>query len=110
MALPNKSNYYADAEPTPGPPDKATQDPKQKEEERGEDQTAEVPKSVFGSKIPQPGDRCEFEAVQVMEDSVLIKYAQHEEEPPEEETQPAQGGGEEFGASAAAGAGPQPGM
>ena len=74
--LPSTENNYADAEPSAptGPPDKDTAPEK---EEKGDDQTAEIPKAVLGGGNPKPGDKCEFEVVQVMEDSVLVRYAKH---------------------------------
>lgn len=86
--MPPKSNYYADAEPSTapdGPPDKDTSPEK---EEAGDAQTAEIPKGVLGGKDFKPGEEVVMQVVQVMEDSVLVKYASQKEEEKEEEQAP----------------------
>lgn len=72
---------YADAAPAPEAPpaDEAEPqeetDPNAENEEEGDSQTAEIPKGVLGGKDFKPGEEVVLEVVQVMEDSVLVKYA-----------------------------------
>ena len=103
--MPPKSNYYADAEPPQdqsGPPDKDTS---QEKEDAGDAQTAEIPKGVLGGKDFKPGEEVVMRVVQVMEDSVLVKYASGEKE--EEEAPPEQAPAE---APPPAAGGPMSGM
>lgn len=93
--MPNQSNYYADAGPAnPGPAEKATEPER---EEAGEAATAELPKTVLGGKEFKPGEEVVLQIVQVMDDSVLVKYATEEgggeEEAPAEASAPEGGGG-----------------
>jgi hypothetical protein len=95
--LPSKSNYYADAEPSePSGPTEQEAAPEQ--EEKGESQTAEIPKSALGGKEFKPGEEVVMQVLKVLEDSVLVKYASGEKEeqeaPPPEAAQapPPQGG------------------
>jgi hypothetical protein len=69
------ADYYADAAPPAEAQQEQPQPQEQEKEEAGDSQTAEIPKNVLGGKDLKPGNKCEFEIVQVMEDSVLVKYA-----------------------------------
>ena len=97
--MPNQ-NYYSDAS-APTPAASPAEDPQPKEgadakEGESDSQTAELPKAVLGGKEFKPGEEVTLQVVQVMEDSVLVKYASEkpdEEEPPSEPTAPAPGGG-----------------
>lgn len=80
------SNYYADAAPAesaaPTTPEAAppeAEEPEAQEEGMDESQTAELPKSVLGGKDFKPGEEVVLQVVQVMEDSVLVKYATGED-------------------------------
>lgn len=102
--MPAKSNYYSDAEPSSpnpsGPPD---QDTAPEKEEEGDSQTAEIPKGVLGGKDFKPGEEVVLQVVQVMEDSVLVKYAsekggeEKEEQAPEMAEAPGPGHGYQGG-------------
>jgi hypothetical protein len=91
--LPNRTNYYADAEPSnvnPGPADKTTEAPK--EDEQGE--TAEIPKAVLGGRDLKPGEEVTLKVVKVLDGSVLVSASggddeREEEPPPEQEAAPA---------------------
>lgn len=48
------------------------------EEETGNEPTAELPKSVLGGKEFKPGEEVVLQVVQVMDNSVLVKYASEE--------------------------------
>lgn len=80
-------NYYEDAAPAQAEAPAAAEAPK---EESGDSQTAELPKSVLGGKEFKPGEEVVLQIVQVMEDSVLVKYATGEGEGEKEETPEAQ--------------------
>ena len=91
---------YADAAPTEAAaPEAPEKDTTAEQEQPGDSQTAEVPKTVLGGGDHKPGDKCEFEVVKVMGDSVLLKYSHPDEEEGEEKETPppaaahAQGGG-----------------
>jgi hypothetical protein len=75
--MPSKSNYYADAEPpaASGPADQPTEKEEPQEGDTTDAQTAELPKTVLGGKEFKPGEEVMLEIVQVMENSVLVKYA-----------------------------------
>jgi len=92
------ADYYSDAAPPPaaGPEPAETQtEPEQEDQE--DSQTAEIPKGVLGGKDFKPGEEVVLEVVQVMEDSVLVKYASEkggeEEAAAEPAAAPAPGGG-----------------
>lgn len=53
-------------------------------ESNKEVETALLPKSIFGDKDLEPGNKCTFEIVKVHGDEVEVKYS-HESEPKEEE-------------------------
>lgn len=71
------------------PPDEESDAPKMPDKEGMEDgeesmaQTGMINSSVFGGKMPKPGDRCTFEVVHCSEDECEIKYLSSEggEEP-----------------------------
>ena len=84
--LPNKSNYFEDAEASPAP--EQTQGESSPKEEEGDAQTAEIPKAVLGGKQFKPGEEVSLQVVQVMENSVLVKYASGEKEEPQKEEAP----------------------
>lgn len=70
----------ATAEPTtPEAPAAETEEAPEKEQ-ADESQTAELPKSVLGGKEFKPGEEVVLEVVQVMENSVLVKYASEKSE------------------------------
>ena len=48
-----------------------------KEDAKGEDRTALLPKAVFAGKDIEPGTRCEVEVVRVHDDEVEVKYVPH---------------------------------
>lgn len=75
--MPNASNYYADAAPAEvqAPTESEAAPKPEQEDETGEAQTAELPKTVLGGKDFKPGEEVVLEVVQVMDDSVLVKYA-----------------------------------
>jgi len=79
------NDYYADAAPAEAAPEPEM--PEQPED-AGEASTAEVPKAILGGQELKPGDEVTLEVVQVMENSVLLKYASGEEEEPEPEETP----------------------
>lgn len=87
--------YYSDAGSNPGP----QAEPAKPEEDAGDSQTAELPKSVLGGKEFKPGEEVVLQIVQVNEDSVIVKYASEdkgkEKEPAETAEAPemAMGGG-----------------
>lgn len=88
--MPSKSNFYADAQPSnvnPGPADKPTE-PEVKEDGGDDSQTAEIPKAVLGGKDFKPGEEVTLQVMQVMEDSVLVKYASEKGEEEQEEAPP----------------------
>src|ERR1035437_4867913 len=98
--MPNQ-NYYSDASAST-PAASPAEDPHPKEgadakEGESDSQTAELPKAVLGGKEFKPGEEVTLQVVQVMEDSVLVKYASEkpdeEEEPPPEPAAPPAGGG-----------------
>lgn len=76
------ADYYQDAAPAEAEAPAAPAEPK---EEAGDSQTAELPKSVLGGKEFKPGEEVVLQIVQVMEDSVLVKYATGEGEGEKEE-------------------------
>lgn len=88
----------AEAEPTAAEPEE------QKEETSDNEATAELPKSVLGGKEFKPGEEVVLQVVQVMENSVLVKYASEEggkgyEEETKEKPEPAAAGGNPGGGS-----------
>jgi hypothetical protein len=72
-------------------PDQEPAEPQAEETTTDESQTAEIPKSVLGGKDFKPGEEVVLQVVQVMENSVLVKYAS-EEEPGETEPAAPPGG------------------
>lgn len=78
------ADLYSDAEPAaPEAPEAAPQE--------AEEPTAELPKAVLGGKEFKPGEEVVLQVVQVLEDSVLVKYASGEKEEPSPEAEaPAQ--------------------
>jgi hypothetical protein len=77
-------DYYSDAAApaATAPKSKESAEPKEGE---SDNQTAELPKAVLGGKEFKPGEEVVLQVVQVMEDSVLVKYASAEPEEKEEE-------------------------
>lgn len=80
-------NYYDD-----GPAQQPSAAPQDKED-KGEAQTALLPKAFFQGKDLQPGTRCEVEITQVHDEEVSVKYVEHDEskeapEPGEEQSPP----------------------
>jgi hypothetical protein len=53
--------------------------------EEGGVQTALIPKSVLGGRMPNPGDEITFRVVHIYEDEVEVELAGGREEPEEEE-------------------------
>jgi hypothetical protein len=88
-------NYYEDAAPAQAEAPAKEEAPK---EEAGDSQTAELPKSVLGGKEFKPGEEVMLQIVQVMEDSVLVKYASESEgEPHDEKAEQAEAPSPEMG-------------
>ena len=88
---------YADAAPAPAAapaePEAPAPEEMAPEDEAGDAQTAEIPKSALGGADLQPGAELTLQVVQVMEDSVLVKMAGTEEPEAPEEAPPAPQGG-----------------
>lgn len=79
------ADIYTDAADAPGEEAPATEtETSTAEEDAGNEPTAELPKAVLGGKEFKPGEEVVLEVVQVMENSVLVKYASEE------------GGGEQY--------------
>jgi len=101
--MPGSNDYYSDASAPPAatPPEPESAEPK--ENEASDNQTAELPKAVLGGKDFKPGQEVVLKVVQVMEDSVLVKYASSEEPEPDQPAAPAEAprpgasGGEMYG-------------
>lgn len=89
--MPN--DYYADAAAPPAAPKESAPE----KEEPGDSQVGELPLAVFPEK-PKVGDVCEFEVVQLSENSAVVKYATEKSEEPSEPAPeaptPAGGGGD----------------
>lgn len=67
---------------TPEKPDMEDSDDESMED------SALVPKSLFGSKTPKPGDTCKFKVVHIHDDEVEIEYVKRhkdKEDKPESE-------------------------
>lgn len=77
-------DLYTDAAPEAETPAEESEETPTSSEEATEP-TAEIPKAVLGGKDFKPGEEVVLQVVQVMEDTVLVKYASEE------------GGGEEEG-------------
>ena len=95
--MPNQ-DFYADAAPPAAqeaPASEPTTQESDQEESQDESQTAEIPKAILGGKDFKPGEEVVLEVVQVMENSVLVKYASDsgEDEAPTEPAAPAPQGG-----------------
>lgn len=90
-------DFYADAAPAEAPeaaPEST--EPESTEEGADDSQTAEIPKNILGGKDLKPGDEVVLNVVQVMENSVLVKYASdsgESEAPTEPAAAPAPQGG-----------------
>ncbi len=80
-------DYYGDAAPPPATEQTAPETPDETTEETGDNETAVLPKSVLGGKEFKPGEEVVLEVTQVLEDSVVVKYAS--ESPDEEYEEPA---------------------
>lgn len=92
-------SYYDDSEggaPTETPPEHAD------DGDSSGGRTTLLPKSVFGGRELNPGDKGEFEVVRVQEDAyeVTISESEEEQKPPQPEESP-EGGGDEGGDSMA---------
>ena len=85
--MPDQS-LYPDSEET-GASENAAPETNPKPDEKPDEQTALLPKSIFpGGKVPEVGEKCEFEIVHGYEDEVEVKYAKEGE--PEEANQTAE--------------------
>lgn len=82
------TDYYADAAAPAATAEPEVKEPAEPKEEASDSQTAELPKAVLGGKDFKPGEEVVLQVVQVMEDSVLVKYATEEKKPEEEEEAP----------------------
>lgn len=95
--MPNQ-DFYSDAAPPAAqeaPESEPTTPESDQEESQDESQTAEIPKAILGGKDFKPGEEVVLEVVQVMENSVLVRYASDSgegEEPPEHADMAPQGG------------------
>lgn len=78
------ADLYTDAGPTDAEAPATETETSTQEEDAGNEPTAELPKAVLGGKDFKPGEEVVLEVVQVMENSVLVKYASEE------------GGGEQY--------------
>ena len=67
------ADMYTDTSPEAPKPDE-----KPEEKEDTQEPTAEIPKALLGGKDFKPGEEVMLQIVQVMEDSVLVKYASEE--------------------------------
>lgn len=76
--MPNVNDYYSDAAPSPEAAP-ATAPESAEPEEASENQTAVLPKAVLGGTDFKPGEKMILEVVEVMEDSVLVRYPTEEE-------------------------------
>lgn len=85
-------NLYADAAPAPAaaPVEPTDEEPAMPEEAAEDSATAEIPKAVLVGQEFKPGDEVTLQVVEVMEDSVLVRYGPTEEpvEPAAEEAAP----------------------
>lgn len=95
-------DYYGDAAP-PATEETAPATPEETTEETGDNETAVLPKSVLGGKEFKPGEEVVLEVTQVLEDSVVVKYASEsggeDYEEPAAPAEPAEGGGNPGGGS-----------
>lgn len=72
-------NYYSDE---PGEPKEPVED---KEREESDEETALLPKSLFGDKELEPGKQCKVEIVAVYDDEVEVKYVPHDDSESDDE-------------------------
>lgn len=68
------ADMYSDAEEAPSAPATPPETESPADQDEGGD-VAELPKTVLGGKEFKPGEEVVLEVVQVMENSVLVKYA-----------------------------------
>lgn len=75
------NDFYSDTEDDQSAPETAQSDmPDKPDEEQAEGETALLPKSIFGSKMPEPGATCTFKVVHVYDDEVEVEYAKEDED------------------------------
>lgn len=87
-------DYFSDAAPPASEP--TASEPATPEPEASDSETAVLPKAVLGGKTFEVGDEVVLEVTQVLEDSVVVKYASETPEEPSEpvaEEEPAAAGG-----------------